>query len=824
MMREAKSCIRYLAAFVLLVICALPNANAQRSHRKFSKRDSLRRSILRRDSMMRTFKRSDTSINDYLQKVEYYNASFNQIKNNLGRDIDTAEISDQLPKIEKRVTLVKKLISDDQSSTLRYLYTIRDLLTRSDEQLDGWQDQLSDLNDKLVQSQSDLSQMHKDSMLRVLPSDTSMVKTFMQQKIAIYRKWRKLDSLDKLLLTKVGLLQNRVTSAYISVLDQTDQIDQKIRAFGERALSCETGYIWQAPTNKTATFKDAFNRSFTMNSKLFSIMITRDVVLHICAGLLFVLFLVWTGYNRRKVLLYKEQPHEVLSQTTYLAKYPFVSAFLLVTAIAPNFYNHPPVVFIEAFALLMFITVLYLVKKTQERPVFIFLLQLFVITLFYSASNLFVKVSEADRVIVLILAGLSAAMTIQLQKKLQGSDDFLPHSRFIIRVFIILQVISFVLNVFGRFSLAKIIGFTAVYNLWLGLGLYMVVQILMESLFLQLEANKSNQGISSYIDFNVLQKKLRRILNFGATIVWLIMLAQNLSIEDGVFDWISEVLTTSHTVGGTGTFTFGSIIIFVAVIWLSSIVARLISYIYDFADQHRSAPLFKKKTRTSILVVKIAVFAIGFLLAVAASGVPLDKVTIIISAFGVGIGFGLQNIVNNLVSGLILAFERPVQIGDIIEVDNKSGTIKEIGIRSSRIVIGNGAELIVPNGDLISNHVINWTLSDSNRQVALKISVAYGSDIKQVEQLLRDVLKDREDIMSTPAPSVLLQNLSESSIEFKVSFWADEIGNWERLKSDVLADIYATLRKEGIGLPYTPKEISIHLADKKSDEKPDDQK
>ena len=98
------------------------------------------------------------------------------------------------------------------------------------------------------------------------------------------------------------------------------------------------------------------------------------------------------------------------------------------------------------------------------------------------------------------------------------------------------------------------------------------------------------------------------------------------------------------------------------------------------------------------------------MLAVAASGFPLDKLTIIFSAFGVGIGFGLQNITNNLVSGMILAFEKPIQIGDIIEVDGKAGTVKEIGIRSSKLATSDGSEVIIPNADLISHHVENWTV------------------------------------------------------------------------------------------------------------------
>ena len=162
--------------------------------------------------------------------------------------------------------------------------------------------------------------------------------------------------------------------------------------------------------------------------------------------------------------------------------------------------------------------------------------------------------------------------------------------------------------------------------------------------------------------------------------------------------------------------------------------------------------VLKKKNRTSALIIRMACFFIGFLLAVAASDFPLEKLTIIISAFGVGIGFGLQNIVNNLVSGLILAFEKPIQIGDIIEVDGASGTMKEIGIRSSKILTGDGSEVIIPNGDLISHQVVNWTLSNSNRQIELMINTAYGADIEKVKDLLKNLLTNRDDIMTNPGP------------------------------------------------------------------------
>ena len=798
----------------LLFTLFLADASAQ-SHRKpQSVRDSLRRAILRRDSMMRTFKKSDTSINNLLQKVEYYTASFNQIKTSLSRNPDTIEVGRKLPLFEKRISLIKSLIDDDQSSTLRYLYAIRDILTRSDDQLDLWQDKLADINTKLVQNQNELASMDKDSSLKIVPADSSLLTNFLVQKIAIESKHKRLDSINKKLLLKIGLLQNRVSSVYISLLDLKDQIDIKIREFSVQALSDENNSIWEFDTNTQSTFKTALSKTWSMNSKLLSFFIIRDPLIHLSGVLLLVLFFLWIFNNRRKVLLIKESPASVFNHAKYVALYPVASALVVAFAIAPNFYDHPPVVFLEICFIVLISAVLFLVKNTCPQDQFKYLRLLFCLVLVYSFSNLFVQVSNTDRVIVLLLSATTAAVSFRfLQKVRRSPEEYLPYTKTILKIFIGLQAISLILNVFGRVTLAKIVGVTSIYNLWLALAMVYLVQLLMQSLFLQLEANKNSNGLSSFIDFKMLQNKFKSILTILAGILWLIMLFQNLSVEDAVFNWLTKFLTDSRSIGGTNTsFTFQSIIIFIAVIWLSSVAARIISYLYEVAGKHANdIDVLKKKNRTSTLLIKLGVFAVGFLLAVTASGFPLDKITIIISAFGIGIGFGLQNIVNNLVSGLILAFEKPIQIGDIIEVDTRSGTIMEIGIRSSKIATSDGAEVIIPNGDLISHHVINWTLSNNNRRIELIIGVAYGSDIEKVKTMLTNMLCNREDIMDNPAPLIFVHNLNQSSVDFRLLFWASDINTWLSLKSSVLTDIYAMFDKEGIEIPYPQSDIHLRL-------------
>lgn len=799
----------YLLLFITLFsgVDALAQTKKKKTR---SKRDSLRASILSRDSLLRTLKKSDTSTNNLLQKVEYYTSAFNQIKGNLSKKIDTVDISTQLPRYEKSVGIIKSLIDDDKSSTLRYLFTIRDVLTRLGDQLDGWQDQLADINSKMIQNQTDLNAISKDSTLKILPSDSSLATTFLIQKIAIDSKYHRLDTVNKKLMVKIGLLQNRTSSVYISVLDLKDQIDQKIRDFGERALSAEYSDIWNMKASEGSDFKEALSKTATMNSKLFSFFISRDILTHL-AGLVVLLgFLAWIYSSRKKILKTNDAPEGVFNQANYVTSYPITSSVIVAFTLVPNFYDHPPVVVLETFFVILIAAILYISKKTCPKPLFNYLLQLFIITNIYCISNLFIQVTNADRIAVLILGLASAYISIRLLPAVRKApEDFLPHTGIVLKIFIALQLASFVCNVFGRFSLAKIIGVTAVHNLWLAMAMYYIVQIFMEALFLQLEASKNSNNLSSYIDFQLLKNKFRSVLTVLVSLLWIVMLTQNLSVEDSVFDHIEAFLTTNRSIGGTNTvFTFQSVIIFIAVIWLSSITSKIVSYLYDVSAKHKhDMDVLKKKNRTSTLLIRIGVIAIGFFLAVAASGVPIDKITIIISAFGIGIGFGLQNIVNNLVSGLILAFEKPIQVGDIIEVDSRSGTILDIGIRASKIATADGAEVIIPNGDLISHHVINWTLSNNNRRVELIISAAYGADIDKVKGLLKGVLDAHNDIIQIPEPSVLLHNLTSGSVDFRILFWAADISTWVGLKSQILADIYEVLTKEGIQLPQQ----DVHL-------------
>lgn len=803
-----------LPLFVFLVsLLSFNAAFAQLSNQKSqkAKREHERKIMHLRDSMLRALNKSDTSISSLLQRVEQYSITFSQINNSLSQGLDTGDISQQLGPVMRRIDKIDTLANTHKSSTLRYLFVLNDNLDHIQDKLEGWQSDLTDIVNKLAQKQNDLLKFTTDSLLKTVPADSAVRATFFAQRKALWKIWRRADSVNRHALLKVSLLQDKIGISYTKTTDESDRIDAKIKSFAVKAVSGESDFIWNTGVNY-GNFKSALNSTVKLNQLLFDYFIKNQLVTHLFALLFLVIMLSWILLTRARVLKKDKNSVTVFEQATDIYKWPVVSSLLVVIAIVPYFYSNFPVVFWEVFFLVGIVLTLILIKKDYPAILFRFLVLLFILAVIYAVSNLFIEINNVDRYVVFILSIISIISGYSYYKKIKEQpDNQLPYTGLILKIFIGLQIFSLLLNITGRFSLAKIIGVTAVFNMWLLVIFYIVVQIIIEALYLQFEAKKGGSSLINWMNFNIIQKKFRNTLLLLAGIIWFFVLLQNLNIDDWASDWATDFFGQGHVVGGA-SFTFGGFIIFIAVIWLSSIVSRVISYLFDVSAQRvTDLSALKKKNRTSTLIIRMAVFTIGFLLAVAASNFPLDKLTIIISAFGVGIGFGLQNVVNNLVSGLILAFEKPIQIGDVVEVDGASGTMQAIGIRSSKILTGDGAEVIIPNGDLISHHVINWTLSNTNRQVSILVHTAYGVDIDKVKDLLKASLKNREDIMTNPAPGVFVNNVTEGFVEFKLLFWVADVSTTTELKSRVLVTIYQKLNENEIPLPAAQKDFNLYF-------------
>lgn len=206
------------------------------------------------------------------------------------------------------------------------------------------------------------------------------------------------------------------------------------------------------------------------------------------------------------------------------------------------------------------------------------------------------------------------------------------------------------------------------------------------------------------------------------------------------------------------------------------------------------------------------VLLLGLLFALSAAGVKLGQLAIVFGALGVGIGFGLQNVVNNFVSGLVLMFERPIQPGDTVDAAGVSGTVREIRLRSTTIRTADGADAVIPNGVLLNGSLTNWTMYDRDRRFELAVGVDYDADPAQVLGILNGVVQATAGVSASPAPAVMMTEYGENALKFVVSIWLDEPGHWGAVRGDLLAGILSALRAAGISIPYRQLDVNLTSA------------
>jgi potassium efflux system protein len=261
---------------------------------------------------------------------------------------------------------------------------------------------------------------------------------------------------------------------------------------------------------------------------------------------------------------------------------------------------------------------------------------------------------------------------------------------------------------------------------------------------------------------------------------------------------IQAALNASIAIGSLNI-SLGSILAFLIAIWASFLISRFLRFLLE-EDIYRHLRLASGIPYAISTLLHYVILLVGFFVALGALGIDLTKITILAGAFSVGIGFGLQNVINNFVSGLILLFERPIKIGDIIEVGGNVGEVRRIGIRASIIRTADGSEVIVPNGSLISSQVTNWTLSDRRRAVEVSVSVVGGADLQRVAELLKSTAAGHPDVAKEPAPQVHVVNLTASAATFQLRVWTDRHEAWAQLRSDLSVAVNDALAREKIAI------------------------
>jgi small-conductance mechanosensitive channel len=493
---------------------------------------------------------------------------------------------------------------------------------------------------------------------------------------------------------------------------------------------------------------------------------------------------------------------------------PFSIVFLLWAVVGTELFLEPVPVALGVLrvvivaAALMRLTQLVLGKRVQRVANF-----LLVLGVAATLSDFLPSDSLAYRLALLLIAAGGAYFFVQLGKLLprSGADRqrvWLAFGRLVSAVAPYVLAIASVALIAGVSELGVQLTRSMPLLLMALLGV-LIVETLLGDVAEGMLAFGCRVGVRT---FQISPERIRERLFFLIRLAMFVLMGSLLvdifPIVDRSWSWISEWIARERHIG-TAQFSLSDILVMVVCFTLVLLLARAVRSFLgeDIFPRLAFAP---GASEAASRLIFYAMVMSGILFALAAAGVQLGKLTLIVSALGVGIGFGLQGIVNNFVSGLILSFERPINVGDTIVVAELTGKVTRIGLRATSIRTFDGAEVIVPNADLISNNVLNWTLSDVSRRIDIPVHVASGSDLNEARSLLLQVAANENEVARSPEPEVLFNSYRENDVELVLRLWLIDSGRFPKTRSALYFAIESSLRKAGIELPVPQREISIH--------------
>ena len=316
----------------------------------------------------------------------------------------------------------------------------------------------------------------------------------------------------------------------------------------------------------------------------------------------------------------------------------------------------------------------------------------------------------------------------------------------------------------------------------------------------------------------IFERRIHRLLVWVFIGAWVIRSLASVGLIGAALDFAKSVSGATLRLGSV-SISVENVLAFIVTVVVAYLLSSFIRFVLR-EDIYQRVGVERGLSYAISRLLHYTILGLGFALGVAALGVNLTQVSILIGAFGVGIGFGLQSVVNNFVSGLILLFERPIHVGDTIQVGDLLAEVRRIGIRASTVRTKQGADIIVPNAQLITERVTNWTLSDRLRRIDLPVGLNYGCDPRKAIELLEAVARRQPNVLQHPAPRCLLIGYGDSSINFQLRAWTDQFDDWQLISSDLASAVYDAVIEAGLQFPFPQREVRL-LRDADADPTPE---
>ncbi len=742
-------------------------------------------------------------------------ATFREITEAAARteEVKTIEdgIDEERAKLEQLAAETHALL--EQNLTRSELEDIEKRWRRREAVLDGW---LTALRDRATALEKDLASIRTEAALWQLTGESADELDLPPALRATIRATLQTASEAESVVGKrrdqVLTLQTRVSVLKAFIADELIPVRQGIESQQRGLLIPEQPPIWRAEirppgdTTLTATLRG------TLRAAVRSVVtyVQEETAQLFWHGVLFVFLLVsLIVLHRRADKLAAED--ESLAATARLLGRPVAAAVLLATLVEEWFHPAAPAAWRSVLSVTLLLALMRLLPRLTRRELRPVLIVLTLMVILRHINTFLPDTVLLYRVLLALESAVTLASLLWVAHRLDPGGAHPSPTGWprtvarVCRVGALLMAIALVGNLFGTVDLAELLSRGTLNGIFTALLLWAGAVIVRgaEAVILRSPVAQKLNMVRSYPER--IRAVTGKVIRFVAIALWLYYTLDAFGLLQPLTNALSKLFTAKISIGAISFSPFTIIPVLIAV-WLTFKIAQLSRFFLE-TDVYSRVTLPRGVPGTISKITNYIILTIGFFVVAAMLGIDLTKLTIVAGALSVGIGFGLQNIVNNFVSGLILLFERPIKEGDKIEVDTVSGVVEKIGMRASIVKTWQGAEVIVPNADLISGKLVNWTLYDMRRRIDIPIGVAYGTDPETVMRLLLDVAARHPDVLEDPAPGVPFMNFGDSSLDFELRCWTVE--DFVRVGTELRVEITRALAEQGIEIPFPQRDLHL---------------
>jgi len=737
-----------------------------------------------------------TTDSDYLMAIEKAGEVLESAHNDTEFDGNSHHLFGEIKRTQSKLDLI--LVSlKGANPNVRNQQMYRIVLKEIEQELNEQNTAINLRNQTLEKIKNRVIDLRKDKTLMALIKDTIRRKQFKKEFANLKNRYL---STDSLMTKNQGILNTnkRLTvERKIAVSNALITVEGKLEQSGISMLKKEYPALWSS---------DSTAKKIVGQNIKAKIIIEENVAAYYLSyragGLISLVLLMgllgW--YIARNLKYLKNNGHEQhLSQFNF--KYLNRGVILPVAVIGLNIAVvsnlYAPAMFIELIQLVLLGLLTFLFKnnwsKTSMRN-WLLLLGLFFVLCFL---DLFIAVGFIQRCAFIAINILGIRYGFVQIKSIKDQLYIKGFFKWATIIFIGLNVLALLNNLFGRVSLANMLSLTAFISLTQIVALSVLLKIVLEIILLQIYTTRIKRGIEKIFDFESLSDTLKKPFIIVISYMWLVVIASNLNIWESLRAGLTSLLSHPNTIGSI-TFTLGNIVLFFIIIWLAHLLQNYVAYFFGEVDDENEENI-NKRQHSKLLITRLVVLISGYLLAVAASGMPLDKLSILLGALGVGVGLGLQSVVNNFVSGIILIFDKPIQIGDVINIASESGRVKSMGLRTTKINSANGAEIIIPNGNLLSQNITNWTYTDNFKLVEIAAEVSGDIMPEDINTLILESLESMDLVNNTKPPQIYYTAIADGKFELQIKFWCS-IYRTEETISSARQVLFSNFKAKGLTL------------------------